>query len=377
MRYCYHIWLQKVFRNDPQKAIEIVNRYKTPAVFYRKRKRAAPKLSFLNENDVKRILAVPLTEAVEAEKLCRKKGIEILTWENEHFPEKLKEIPSPPFLIYAFGNLDILNSYPVVSVVGTRKAGREPMRAAEHFAYDLASVGIVICSGVAEGIDSAAINGALRLSAKTIGIMACSLDVNYPAATRREKVALLKNGGVLISEYPPTERAYPKNFNPRNRLMSGISDAVLAVEAPERSGTLITVSHAVEQGKDVYVIPWGPYDRDAAGSNALISEGATAVFSASEIFLPLKIKYPEKIILENYDKNSKDIIFGKRNPALNERKNPPKNHPIIKALQSGSKSFDELVIDCEMEPSLIATELIKLELEGYTEKDEDGNIILK
>ena len=375
---CYYIWLQKIFMGEPEKAHHILSLVKSPETFYKHREELVSEFSFLDDSDKKKIKSVSLKSAEAAEKRCRLKNIEIITPESKFYPERFKEIPNPPFLIYAFGNLDLLNGYPIVSVVGTRKSDREADMAAMHFSYDLASVGAVICSGVAEGIDAAAIKGALRAEGKTIGIMACSLDVNYPAATGNTKREILKADGLLISEYPPTERAFASNFYPRNRLMSGISDAVLAVKAPQKSGTLITASHAAEQGRELYVIPWSPYERLAEGSNKLISDGAYPVFSSQEIFLPLSVKYPEKIDVSKYDKNSVNIFrFSKVKKKENVSKKQIEDDPILSLLLENDLSFDELVIKTKMSASSLSSQLIKLEMKGYTERDISGKYTLK
>lgn len=374
---CYDIWLQKVFINDPEKAYHIISLFSSAKTFYEAREKLSEEFSFLTDNDKKRLKSVSLKSAELAEERCRLKNIEIIKSDSEYFPSAFEKIKNPPYLIYLFGNKELLKEGPVVSVVGPRKADRESLLAAMHFSYDFASVGITVCSGVAEGIDSAAIKGAIKAGGKAIGIMACSLDVNYPAATRETKKEILSSGGVLISEYPPTERAYASNFHPRNRLMSAVADAVLAVKAPEKSGTLITASHAAEQGKDLYVIPWSIYDKLAVGSNKLISDGATPVFSSEEIFLPLVLKYPDKINVKGYNKNSINIF---RKPSISFKENEGakiKKNPILLALEKGALSFDELSEKTEMGIALLNAKLIELEIEGYLERKEDGKYSLK
>lgn len=374
---CYDIWLQKVFINDPEKAYHIISLFSSAKAFYEAREKLSKELSFLTDSDRKRIKSVSLKSCAVAEERCRMKNIEIIKSNSEYFPSAFEKIKNPPYLIYVFGNKELLKEGPVISVVGTRKADNEALLAAGHFSYDFASVGITVCSGVATGIDAAAIKGAIKAEGKTIGIMACSLDVNYPAATRETKKEILSSGGVLISEYPPTERAYASNFHPRNRLMSALADAVLAVKAPKRSGTLITASHAAEQGKDLYVIPWSIYDKLAVGSNKLISDGATPVFSSEDVFLPLVLKYPDKINVKKHNKNSVNI-FKKSGLRVKEIKNDKINeNPILSVLEKGTLSFDELSEKTEMGASLLNVKLIELEIEGYIEREENGKYSLK
>lgn len=371
----YYIWLQRAFINNPEKAIRILEDFGSPREFYRAKDK---RRDYLTEQDIKNISVSSVAAAEKAAELCNFKDIQVIPYDDCRYPECFRNIPSPPFIIYAFGNLSLMDWAPIISVIGTRKCSETGLKAAAHFSYDLASSGAVICSGVANGIDSAAIEGALLASGKAIGIMACSLDVNYPANKRNLKRRLLKEGGLLLSEHAPTMKAYPANFNPRNRLLSAIADAVLAVEAPENSGTNLTVTHAIEQGKEVFAVPQGPYVDTAAGTNAMISEGIPAVFNANELLRLLPSELLEKIDFSKIEENSRAIFFEKYRTKTkfvipegldeNERK-------ILLALRdNGAMNYEAIAVKTGIEASSLTSLLISLELSGYTETDRAGKI---
>ena len=376
MNLKYYVWLQKVFLRKPQTAMKVLSDYSSPEEFYRAKDKAR---EYLTKRDMKAISDTSVAECEQVVSLCEKKGIDIIPFDDERYPESLRNLSDPPLIIYAFGDTSVLNMKPVVSVAGTRKASEKGRKTAAHFCYDIASAGAVVCTGVADGIDAAASEGALLANGKTIGIMACSLDVNYPAVTRSTKKKIIEKGGVLISEYPPTMSALSENFRPRNRLLSGLSDAFLAVEAPEISGTLITASHAIEQGKEIFSVPSDPYDELSKGTNALLTDGVPPALSGADVLLTLVSSYPDRLDFSKIDKNSKNIFFGSSEKKKAERK--PKlsglGSKIIEALKEGPSDFDSIVKKTGMDPSVLTGELISLEMDGYTEKDKAGKIVIK
>ncbi len=372
----YYIWLQKVFLRKSQTAIKILDEFSSPEEFYRTPDK---KREYLTQRDMDAISNTSVAECEEILRKCTNKGIEIITYVDERYPENLKNLFDPPVVIYAFGDTSVLRMNPIVSVAGTRKASERGKRTAAHYCYDLASAGAVVCTGVADGIDSAASEGALLAGGKTIGIMACSLDINYPAVTRETKKKIIEKGGVLISEYPIGMRALGENFRPRNRIFSGIADAFLAIEAPEISGTLITATHAIEQGKEIFSVPSDPYDELSKGTNNLIADGIPPALSGADVLLSLVSKFPDRIDFSKIDKNSKSIFFGGGVKEKAKKRTALKGNSelILAALEEGPLDFDGLVKKTGIYPSVLTGELISLEMDGYTEKDKAGKIVIK
>ena len=188
------------------------------------------------------------------------------------FPEKLSEIPDPPFGIFYKGRLPD-EKIPAVAVIGARKCSEYGRHMAERFAKGFAERGIDVISGMAMGIDGISQTAALKAGGSSYAVLGCGVDIVYPRSNEQLYKQLVEKGGVL-SEYPPQMEPRPALFPPRNRLISALADVVLVVEAREKSGTLITVDMALEQGREVYVVPGIVTDRLSAGCNWLIKQGA-------------------------------------------------------------------------------------------------------
>ena len=213
---------------------------------------------------------------------CQRLDIQLLTFSDAAYPGRLKNIYDPPALLYYKGRLPMLDELLSVAVVGTRDCTPYGVACAEKLGFGLAAGGAAVVSGLARGIDAAAARGALRSGGVTIGVVGNGLDVHYPYESRYlyEDVA---SAGVIFSEYPPGTEPASGHFPVRNRILSGLSLAVLVVEAPERSGALITAATALEQGRDVFAVP-GPIDAPVSvGCNRLIRDGAGLVSDASDV----------------------------------------------------------------------------------------------
>lgn len=233
----------------------------------------------------------------EAEKILRKcteKGIGLLPIADSAYPNKLRNTPSAPILLYYKGILPDWDSVPFIGVVGTRKASAYGLQVAHQMGAQIAHCGGYIVSGGASGVDTAAMQGALDAGCPVVGVLGCGVDVVYPYSNRKLFAAVAENG-CLISEYPPETKGLPWHFPARNRIISGVSNGVLIVEAPEKSGALITAQRALEQGRDVFVVPGNINTATCAGSNALLQEGAMPVFSGWDVLSNYEFLYPGKL----------------------------------------------------------------------------------
>ncbi len=226
---------------------------------------------------------------------CDEKDIRILTRQDSDYPSRLHNIYDPPLVLYIKGKLPVIDEEVVIGMVGTRRATPYGLRVAEQLGYEVTKEGGVVASGLADGIDTAAIRGALRAGGRPVAVLGTGLDVYYPAKNRYLQDDLA-SAGTLISEYPPGTAPNGANFPSRNRIISGISAGVVIVEAPRQSGALITASRAQEQGRDVFVVP-GNIDSPACeGSNALLKDKcAIAVMSGWDIVGEYERAYPQKI----------------------------------------------------------------------------------
>ncbi len=201
----------------------------------------------------------------------RAQGVRWLTCLDEDYPEKLLQIDDPPTALFAKGDVGLLNT-DCIAVVGSRKPTRYGAKVAEEFSREFARAGLTIVSGFARGIDSIAHKAALGEHAKTIAVFACGLDVCYPAEHRGMLESMLQGGGLIVSEYALGVKPLQYHFPDRNRIISGLSRAVFLAEAAKKSGSLITVRHALDQGRDIFAVPGSIFTPECEGSNALLRE---------------------------------------------------------------------------------------------------------
>lgn len=208
--------------------------------------------------------------------------MKIIYQAEKNYPEKLSKIYAPPAKLYLVGDEDILNK-PSIAIIGCRQASDYGKKVAFRFAYELAKQGIIIVSGLAKGIDTCGHLGAVKANGKTVAVLGSGLGHIYPAENKGLCREILQKGGAILTEYPPDSKPEKMHFPVRNRLISGLSEGVLVVEAKEKSGTLITVDYALDQGKEVFIIPGNITSNNSCGTNDLIKQGAKLVTKVEDI----------------------------------------------------------------------------------------------
>ena len=292
-----------------------------------------------------------LAEAQQIAEACRRKGIGILTFRDAAFPSRLRNVEDGPVLLYYRGNLPDLDAQPVISMVGTRKATPYGLRVARMLAGDMAACGGMIVSGGASGVDTAAMEGALDAGFSTVGVLGCGVDIVYPASNRKLFARVLENG-CLLSEYPPGSKPDAWHFPQRNRIISGISHGVVVVEAPKKSGALITAYCAMEQGRDVYAVPGNIDAPGSEGSNALLLEGAQPALSGWELLQNYAAQFPsvqKRQAILSQEKEAQPSSCDKK--AIDNPAKPPYSGMMDKA--SLSREEKELLACLGTEPMLI------------------------
>ena len=225
---------------------------------------------------------------------CAREKIHILTIRDGAYPARLKNIADPPLVLYYKGTLPDFDGLPVIGVVGTRKASVYGLTAAKRLGYQISRCGGMVVSGAASGIDAAAMEGALTAGSPVVAVLGCGVDIVYPPSNRG-LFADTERHGCLISEFVPGTPPYKWNFPKRNRIISGISDGVLVVEAPERSGALITARRALEQGRDVFAVPGNIDVPSCMGTNALLRDGAIMAMSGWDVVGEYRHLYPNRV----------------------------------------------------------------------------------
>lgn len=248
----------------------------------------------LDSRSIEALLATRRSLSLDSEVArLAQEGATVLTWEDEGYPSRLRQIHSSPPLLYVRGEIRPQDEW-AVAVVGTRAATRYGRQMVEEIAGDLARSGITVVSGLARGIDSLAHRAALRAGGRTIAVLGSGIDIIYPHE-HRDLAGKIIERGALITEYPLGTKPEAGNFPPRNRIISGLSLGTLVVEAGKRSGALITADYALEQGREVFALPGSVNSRKSEGTNRLIQEGAAKlVMSVEDILEELNLTMVER-----------------------------------------------------------------------------------
>lgn len=312
-------------------------------------------------------LALGASRQSAEQELARAKqaGVSILCLDDPDYPEPLKNIYDPPVILYVSGNRAAL-AMPGIAVVGTRHPTPYGSGMAERLACDLSARGLIIFSGLARGVDSAAHRGAVNARGKTVAVLGTGVDVIYPRENKKLTEQMLGLGGALISEFPLGTAPTPQNFPIRNRIISGLSFGVLVVEAGEYSGTRITARCALEQCRDVFAVPGNVTNKLSWGPNTLIKQGAKLVATWEDVWeeLPsqLRLRLEPAVSDGSATKEQGTASLFPEQPELSP--NERKVFSLIKA--DASVHIDDLVerLDPEVSSSAIFTALFELELAG-------------
>ena len=291
------IWLAHRPGLGPRTRVELLRHFRDPEAVYFADEEALGNLELSTEARAA-LLDKNLDASEKILEQCRKKRLSILTLQDAAYPSRLKNIPDPPPVLYCKGQLPDFDGSPVIGVVGTRKASAYGLTVAKRMGYQIGKCGGIVVSGMAYGIDGLAMSGALTAGAKTVGVLGCGADIVYPQSNRslfRDVQAY----GCILSEFAPGQPAAKWTFPMRNRIISGLSCGVLVVEAPEKSGALITARLALEQGRDVFAVPGNIDMPTCAGSNELLRDGAIMVSSGWDVLSEYESLFPDKIHRED------------------------------------------------------------------------------
>ena len=391
---------------DKTKSV-LLSHFEDPEAIY-----FAPELEFerfeeLGGSAVESLMEKDLSACEEILRQCQDRKIHILTFRDAAYPSRLRNIPDPPMVLSYKGTLPPFDELPVIGVVGTRQATPYGLTAAKRLGYQIASCGGALVSGMASGIDGVAMKGALTAGGTVVGVLGCGADVVYPASNRW-LYADAQEYGCLLTEFPPGTPPIGRNFPRRNRIISGLSCGVLVVEAPERSGALITARLAADQGRDVFVVPANIDVESARGSNALMRDGAIPVSSGWDILSEYRYQFPGKIrqgrtsvtltaseselsqereapqkVAQEPQKTPKSkapkeparkkvIDKGEKSAYIDLKKTPialtPDEQTIVEALIGGQKLVDDVIAQSGKAPGVILASLTLLEVKGIVRR---------
>ncbi len=300
-------------------------------------------------------------------------GVAIMALDDPRYPSELKQIYDPPLILYIRGNEAVI-AQPGIAVIGTRHPTPYGSGMAERLAADLAARGLVIFSGMARGVDTAAHRGAVAAKGKTAGVFGTGVDVVYPKENARLIEQVLALGGAILSEFPLGTFAAPQNFPIRNRIISGISLGVLVVEAAEYSGTRITARCALEQNRDVFAVPGNVTNKNSWGPNTLIKQGAKLVATWEDVWEELPADVRLKLTPAGSDESpgvQTASLFGEKTLAPHEKK-------ILAVLKADESTHIDEIVD-RLEPGLSSSEifaaLFELELDGKVKQLPGKNFV--
>lgn len=385
----------------------LLSHFEDPEAIYFAPEKELERFEELSPSAVESIMDKELSESEQILARCREQGIHILTLQDAAYPKRLKNIPDPPMVLYYKGTLPEFDELPVIGVVGTRKASVYGLTSAKRLGYQIAACGGTVVSGMATGIDAVAMKGALTAGGSVVGVLGCGADVVYPLSNRW-LYADTQKYGCILSEFPPGTPPVGRNFPRRNRIISGLGCGVLVVEAPEKSGALITARLSAEQGRDVFVVPANIDVESARGSNALMRDGAIPVSSGWDIMSEYRYQFPGKVhekrtavtltaneeelsqeredtlkvaqeprkIREKKEKKSlprKKVIDNSQKSAYSDFKKTQTaltddEQTIVAALRDGQMLVDDVIAQSGKAPGVILASLTLLEIKGVVRR---------
>ncbi len=388
----YWLWLVMVFGVANEKTLELVKMHDSLKELYYVLH--DPDCSLLTEKERLNSRRVSLEQSESVMDYCEKNGIGIMTWDSDLYPEMLRHIYNPPVLLFYKGNPGLLHETMLLTVVGTRHPSAYSRKVSAWLCHDLAKCNIILVSGCAVGLDASVHQAAIDEGKPTIGVLGCGVDYDYPRENRVLKQRIVGNG-LLLSEYFPGTTPQPQNFPARNRILSGISEGVLVLEAGARSGALITANLACEQGRQVFCVPPADlFDPRYSGVVNFLRDGAYPVFNYLDVLYTYYLRYPHKLVLfdeEEACRTEDSLVFARQQPARKRsasrnagrskvqsrpaaQKEPGEEHPtehdiplteqqqkVIDLLRSGGQNIN--AVCCILGISFEETSILMMELE--------------
>lgn len=326
----------------------------------------------LKTDKAKNILSNMQKQADIITKLCQQKNISFITHETVSYPKLLADIIDPPYLLYCQGNFN--PNIPLIAVIGTRNSTQDAEKVNKHYCQQFVQYGFGVVSGLAQGHDSIAAHSVLKADGYTVGVLGTAIDTIYPKSSQHI-YHQIKEKGALLSEYPPGMVSTKWRFPRRNRIVSGMSQAVCVIQAPQKSGTMITVNMAIDQNKDVYSVPGNPLLSQNEGSNFLISKGCKIALSAQSMIEEILQSYPNLEIKQFLAQKNESSV-----PEVEEKSKLPddlsKEEYQILELTNEHIHIDELLRKVEINIASLQSILIIMEIKGLIIQ-KPGQIYIK
>lgn len=384
----YWIWLQKAL-GEGARIKEIVEDFGSAKALYESNILEWRMSPSLVPKQINRLQSVTLEDAQKIKDDCDKNGWQIITYEDEKYPNRLKEIINPPAVLYVDGEFPNVDNEVLIAMVGTRKASDYAIKVTDIMSRGVSECGAVVVSGGALGVDASAHRGAILSGGRTIAVLGCGLGTNYLLENKSLRESI-KHNGALVTEYPPFTKPSKYTFPMRNRIISGLSLGVLVVEAGVKSGSLITAEFALQQNRDVFAVPCSILSSEFSGTNKLIDDGAYVVTKPLDLLSPYaemynldlsKVKSVQKLMSETADKSA-NVTVNKNKISFenldNSRRQRVKNQKQISQLFGNNRLVYESLTDefthidiikqnCGLSSSAVLSALTALEIADLVE----------
>ena len=377
----YEYWLACVRGISARKKSLLKKHMKTAEAVYYIEETQLNKFEFLNERERNTIMQAKKQSdpGDEYEKLLEKE-IRFIPWFSQEYPKRLKQIPDFPYALYAKGSLPEEDAKKT-AIIGARRCTPYGEKYAVEFAKMLAEAGVEIISGMARGIDGMGHRGALMGGGKTYAVLGCGVDVCYPKEHIGLYVDILEQGGGILSEQPPGTPPLAQYFPARNRIISGLADAVLVMEAGRKSGSLITVDMALEQGRDVYALPGPVNSAMSDGCNLLIRQGAGILLSPETLAEDWGLsergkRGAQQGPLEDGKSAGRQSADSGKNEGKNEKMLETKEKLVYSCLGLYPKGVDQVAAETKLDIKAVMELLVTLELEGYIREISKNQYII-
>lgn len=327
---------------------------------------------------------------------CYRKNIHVLTFQDAAYPNRLKNLDDAPLVLYYQGVFPDFDAEPVIAMVGTRKASAYGLLQAKRLGYELGRYGAIIVSGGAAGIDTMALRGAISSGTAPVAVFACGVDIDYPA-NNRSLFEDLRTHGCVISELPPGTPPLAEHFPPRNRILSGLALGSVVVEAPRKSGALITARHALEQGRDVFTLPGNLGNPTCEGNIQLLKEGAILISEGWDVLQEYTYLYPDLPLRQRplgamtlgpqETKDNLVVAETSSNPEKTDTKAVDKQEnrayidvqeilprvsadeaAVLRQLEGGKQPVDRIIDETQLPAGRVLSALTLLEVKGFVKR---------
>lgn len=386
------LWLSRLPKLSAVLKRQLLSCFGNPEELYNADEQALKKVSFLKPEQSAQLLDKDLNDSYRLAEYCERKGIGFITLQDSSYPARLRALEDAPLVLYYKGRLPDFEQRPVIGIVGTRRASRTGLQNAQRLGGEIAACGGLVVSGGAVGIDICALKGAHAAGMPTVTVLAGGLDRIYPKENE-EQLHKFCEYGCMISESAPGSAVYKGSFLQRNRIISGMSNGIVVVEAPEISGALNTARWAREQGKELFAVP-GPTDSpECAGSNKLLEDGAYSAISGWAVMRIYEQRYGHTVAQRAFKPaepafsaprtktDKKDVdkqpapaysVIQKQLPPLNERE-----QQLVDRLKGGPVLTDFLAAETGMNTGELMRLITMLTLKDVVGTDPEGMVFLK